>query len=353
MNALIISLKFHPGHFSHLIANYKMLFEDGFKTYLYVQERFNEMDIENKYQKLNSTSDLKKFQKIDVAVFWFPSLRNIPEMIRLRLLYKAKVFYVYHEPFESIASYYKAGFDLKKIFKICLINVVHVPILLLARGVILPSASSFETYRKKYTFLNTNFIQMNLLFDDEAKIETSSQKKYFSYIGTIAADHAFNRFVDFATEAIKNNWLKDLSFQICTSSTLSDQDLDILKPFLESGRIRINSGKPMSNSEINSYYNESAIVWNAYNRSMQSGVLPKAFMFGTPVVMLRRNANEYLENMKTGVFIEDNGNLFEIKSAAEEILSRQNYYFEHCRKMFINKFYYRNQAKSFFELINK
>ena len=58
MNALIVSLNFNPGHFSHLIANYKLLEDVGYKPYLYVNEAFNKMDnaylldkdfIENKY----------------------------------------------------------------------------------------------------------------------------------------------------------------------------------------------------------------------------------------------------------------------------------------------------------------
>lgn len=352
MNALIISLKFHPGHFSHLIANYKLFSENNFQSYLYVNEKFNKMDEENNFNKINDKNGLKGLGHVDVAVFWFPSLNNIWEMFRLRFFFGSKIYYVYHEPFESIISYYKSGFGFKKIFKICLINIVHVPILLLSHGVILPSATSFSTYKKKYTWLNNNFSQINLLFDDEAQLINTPDKKYFSYIGTIAADHAFNKYVDFVVSAVENSWLLGLNFQICTSSTMPEREMEILRPYMQTGRIVINSGKPMKNSEINTYYRESAVVWNAYNRSMQSGVLPKAFMFGAPVVMLRRNANEYLENMNTGVFIEDNGNLLEIKSAVEEMISRKEHYFQECRKMFFDKFYYRNKAKDYLALIN-
>ena len=52
-------------------------------------------------------------------------------------------------------------------------------------------------------------------------------------------------------------------------------------------RLKLVVGKPMSNLEINNYFNKSLVVWNAYRRSMQSGVLPKAYMFGTPVIIVK------------------------------------------------------------------
>lgn len=351
MKALIVSLKFHPGHFSHLIANYKLFSEKNFDTYLYVDPLFNKMDEKEHFQKINSPKEFKKFEKIDVAVFWFPSLKNILEMFRLRFFYGAKIFYVYHEPFDSIKNYYSAGFNVKKIFKICLINLVHVPILLLSHRVILPSPSSYKIYKKKYTFLNDQFVHINLLFDDEANLETIPEKKYFSYIGTVAADHAFDRYVDFVVAAVKNSWLPTLDFQIATSSVIPTREMELLKPLLESGRIKINAGKPMKNSEINQHYRESAVVWNAYHRSMQSGVLPKAFMFGSPAIVLRRNASEFLDHLNTGVLIEDNGNLDEIKSAVEELCAKKEHYFHHCRNKFFDKFYYRNKAQDYLSLL--
>ncbi len=204
MNALIVSLKFNPGHFSHLVANYKLFEKLGFTSYLYVNKLFNKMDEKNEFKKLNSACEIKKItqinklEKIDYAMFWFPSLQNLVEMIRLKFFYKAKIGYVYHEPFDSIKNYYDSGFRFKKIVKICLIHLLNITVLLLSNHVILPSQNSFDLYKKKYTFLNSNFILIDLIFDDEANGMVNPQiKKYISYIGTITANHAFNRFVDF------------------------------------------------------------------------------------------------------------------------------------------------------------
>ena len=132
MKAIIVSHKFHPGHFSHLVANYKLFRDCGFSPFLFVNKSFNAMDGKSEFNKINTSSELKKLGSVDAAVFWFPSLRNIVEISRLRVIFKSRVVYVYHEPFDSILNYYKAGFTIKRIFKICLINLVNIPVILLS-----------------------------------------------------------------------------------------------------------------------------------------------------------------------------------------------------------------------------
>lgn len=351
MNALVISLNFHPGHFSHLVANYRLFEDSGYTAHLYVNKTFNKMDEKKVFSKLNYPSELKKLKNIDVAVFWFPSLKNIIEIIRLKIFFKTKIVYVYHEPFDSIQSYYKSGFRFKKILKICLINLVNMPVLFLSQKIILPSLASLALYEKKYTLLNNNYVHMPLLFDDEAQLTQAPPKQFMSYIGTVAADHAFDRYVEFVEAAVKRSWLLGTRFLIATSSTIPAAQEKLLRPLMDSGRIAIFSGRPMKNSEINNFYQESQVIWNAYNRSMQSGVLPKAFMYGAAVIVLRCNANEFIDNHSTGVLINDNKNLDEIRDAALEIISKKDDYFFNCRNKFLEKFYYKNKKKDYLSLL--
>lgn len=352
MNALIISLNFNPGHFSHLVANYKLFEDEGFTSHLYVNQAFNKMDEKNELRKINFSSELSKLKDVKVAVFWFPSLKNMYEVIRLRFFYQAKVIYIFHEPFDSFKNYYNSGFRFKKILKICLINLVNIPIILLSHKIVLPSASSYALYGKKYAKLNNNYVSISLIFDDEAAMQQAPLKKYISYIGTVAADHAFDRYVEFIVAAVKNAWLPEMTFLIATSSVIPSLQREQLELMMHTKRIVISSGHPMKNSEINSYYGESLLVWNAYNRSMQSGVLPKAYMFGAAVIVLRRNANEFLDNYKTCVLISDNKNCDEIKAAIEEIMSKKEFYFQNCRSKFFEKFYYKNKSAEFLSLLN-
>ena len=289
---------------------------------------------------------------VGVAVFWFPSLKNIWAIFKLRFFLKAKVIYVYHEPFDSIRNYHSSGFGFLKILKICLINIVNFTVLLFYNKIILPSSNSLCLYEKKYKWINNNYVMIPLLFDDEGndliKIE---DKKYISYIGTVAADHAFDKFVNFAVSAMKNNWFPECQFLIATSSLIPQKERNQIQPFLANQKIHIQEGFPMTNSTINGYYESSALVWNAYNRSMQSGVLPKSFMFGTPVIVLKRNANEFIENKITGLLVEDNNDIQEIKGAVEYILSRNEIFLVNCRTKFKNTFYYKSKIDVFKKLV--
>ena len=352
-NVLIVSLHFNPGHFSHLIANYKLFEECGYKPFLYVNESFNKMDTRGEYSKINNFREIKKLKSIELAIFWFPSFRNIFEIIRLRIHYNSTIAYVFHEPFDSIKNYYNSGFNVIKILKICLINLINILVIMLSHKIILPSSKALKLFKNKYYFINKNFKLIPLIFDDEASnLIKMNDKKYISYIGTIATDHAFDCYVNFIVSSIKYGWFPELSFLIATKNIIPRKEKKKLEPYLSSGRIFIAEGNPMTNEEINGYYNDSLIVWNAYNRSMQSGVLPKAYMFGAAIIGSFQCDNEFIENHKTGALVEDNKNIIEIKNAITEILDKKELFFANCRTKFLEIFYYKNRMNDFMELTN-
>ena len=351
-NILIVSLNFNPGHFSHLVANYKLFEDAGYNPYLYINAEFNKMDKNEKYNKINFANDLKKIKSVELALFWFPSLFNIVEIIRLRVLYKSTIAYVYHEPFESIKKYYNSGFSFRRILKIYLIDLISIVVILLTHKIILPSSKAFNLYKEKYSFYNKKFTNIPLIFDDEASnLIKLNYKKYFSYIGTIANDHAFCNYINFIESAIKNQWFPNLLFLIATKSIIPNKERKIIEPYLNSGRIIISEGHPMTNEEINSYYNDSLIVWNAYNRSMQSGVLPKAYMFGAAVIGSYQCDNEFVDNHKTGVLVKDNNNVNEIKSASNEMIEKRNLFYLSSRNKFLDNFYYKKNIEKFVSLL--
>ena len=344
MKAITISLNFNPGHFSHLMASYKLLEDCGYESYLYINPRFNQFDENNEFRKINTPAQLAQLSEIKIAVFWFPSIRNIWEAIRFKFFLKSQIVYIYHEPFDSIKNYYNSGFRFKKIVKICLINIVNMPVLLLADNIILPSNAAFSLYQKKYLWINKNASRIPLLFDDETTGNiTTVAKQYISYIGTVAADHAFDKFVTFVDIAITNNWFDDMVFLIATGSQIPEQQKAIIDKHQASGRLRISAGHFMTNAEINEHYRNSIVVWNAYNRSMQSGVLPKAYMFGTPVIVLAKNANEYILDDHTGILIDDNNNIQQIKDAIQKITSNKEIFVHNCRELFLNVFFYKSK----------
>ena len=107
----------------------------------------------------------------------------------------------------------------------------------------------------------------------------------------------------------------------------------------------------MTNDEINREYSNALLIWNAYERTMQSGVLPKAFMFGTTAIVMKKNLMEELKNGDVVVTIDDNKSFEQITEALNQILSNKSYYTVVCRKCFENLFYYRSSLEKMKEIL--
>ena len=114
-----------------------------------------------------------------------------------------------------------------------------------------------------------------------------------------------------------------------------------LNNLIHTGRLTITQGRPLSNEEINLRYSESLVVWNAYERTMQSGVLAKAFMFGTPVIVLKKNLMQELQECNAVVTIDNNKSFEQITIAIKTILNSGNAINAACRECFERLFYYK------------
>lgn len=335
--ALISSLKFRPAHLSHLIASYKQFEDLGYKAILFIHPDF----IPFLPIGIHYCTSLNKKVSYSVALFWFPCLKNIFVMWRLRFIYKSTVLYVIHEPVEKYSVYRHAGNSHWETIKIFLKNYVNVLMAMLSHKILLPSKKAVELYESNhYDRINSDYHYFPLIYDDEYLSKTGD-RKFFSYIGNISQDHAFDNYVDcisFFEE--KRLFESELSFLIATKSTV--RITPKVKILLSSGRLIIVDGKPMSNAEINSYYQQSFIVWNAYSRSTQSGVLVKSLMFGTSAIVMRYNQSEFIQNNKGVVAIDNNMDYIEISNAVRLILDNFQRYSADAREIFKHYFFYKN-----------
>ena len=344
MKALIISLNFHPGHVSHMIASYKQCTELGYESFYFVDENFeNFLPADSKILK----NGVDKYPDVDLAIFLFPSQKNLKLIWDLKRK-ETKILYIFHEPLAPMKEYRKAGFSYSYLLKLWIINRVSSLTVKWSDIVLLPSRKAVEFYEGNKIYTNKNYHYVPLMYDDEkTPFYNSLERSYFSYIGTIAADHSFSEYIDFVIWAISNNKLPNLKFLIATKSTFVVPE--ILK---HTNRVVIKQGKPFSDSEINEYYAMSLVVWNAYNRTTQSGVLAKSFMFGTPALVLRKNLNEFTADNVEVKAISDNKNCEEIADSLQQILKNYDSFTINCRKRFENSFYYRVYNDLIKQLIN-
>lgn len=344
MKALIISQNDHIGHLSHVLAWYKLYQEIGYNSIIYIHPKLR-TNVPNGFEVIST--DQKLSEQYDVALIHAPNAKNIQLIFNLRKLGCKDIAYVFHEPIDSFKPFKDAGFSWKYIMKLRLANLYSAAMTYLPNHIILSSKEAIKHYSNSSLYRRNAYTYIPLIFDDEySDLYKAKRRLYFSYIGTIAADHSFQEYLDFVSYAIKENKCKNVKFLIATKS-----HFDVPKEILASDRVVIQKGRPMTNEEINTYYASTFCVWNAYARTTQSGVLAKSFMFGTPALVLKRNCNEFVHDGIEIRAIEDNANKQEIASAIEEVIRNFDHYSKNCRKQFMESFYYRKYNKQIEVLI--
>lgn len=343
--AIIVSLNFNPGHVSHMVASYKQSEELGYKSSLYIHPQFKDY-LPDGIDFLCYGED--KLSNPSLAIILFPSLNNLKLIMSLKAC-GSKVVYVFHEPLAKFSEYRRAGFSIKALLKLWVVNRVSAWTVKKSDVIILPSRKALQYYSSNTLYNNENYHYLPLMYDDECcELDLSRKREYFSYIGTIAADHSFTEYLQFVRWAVKNNRLPEAKFLIATKSKF-----DLPEDLINNPRVAVQTGRPLSDNEINNFYSRSLVVWNAYTRTTQSGVLAKSFMFGTPVVVLEKNENEFASDYVEGRLISDNTDVIEIETAVKEIILNFESYKNNCRERFLSTFYYKNYNSNIEEILSK
>lgn len=346
--AVIYSLNFNAAHIAHLLASYQQCKELGYESILCIHQRF-EPYLTGK--NINYVIYKTPFQlkEVSLSLFLFPSLHNVIIATYQKLFMQTKILYLFHEPLDTIRSYVPYN-KKKEIVLILLKHMVSLISVLLSDKVLLPSAKSYDLYKRKYAFLNRQYAYLPLLYPDNQPA-VQPIRKYFSYIGGISKDHAFNEYLSFVTRAIEEGFMANqLNFLIASRNPLNLENPNIHR-LLKSGRLTIQQGRHLTTEEINFYYAQSYVIWNAYNRTNQSGVLANSFMMGTPGIVMKTNLSEFVKDRVEVISINDNTNYQEISLALEELMSNYTQYSTAARSCFLRNFYYKAHNKHFQEII--
>ena len=353
MKAILVSKRFHPGHVSHIEANYKLLKEYGFNVSFALHERYRTFSGSSFRGRKASATDYLQLRTGDLFIVWFPSLSVFFDMLLVRLLSSARVVYVYHEPYTSFASYRVAGFSRMKVYKVTAISILNKLLCGLSHKIILPSTRAFNALQEA-RFNPTRFAKINLLFFDEAlPAQINQRRQYIAYIGTIAEDHAFEEFVNLILATSSNVNLLPYKFLIATRSKIPEKFSSLIEICLKSGRLVVHCDVPMTNDQINCFYAKSYVVWNAYKRSMQSGVLPKAYMFGTPVLMSFSNQSEYFVDSVHGVLLSDCYSVEEFEQAIARLQTSWSAMSRNCRSYYLQNFDYHALSSAYMNFVSE
>jgi len=338
----IVSLRCNPAFIQHLIAYAKAVTELGHEVVLLLDPAYQHFTELREVAPILEPGANLCADSWTHAVFLNVALENRELADALRHQ-NTKILYVYHEPWQMSVSYL-FGEGIKSTLKAILAHRTTIPMLRIANMVILESQFGLEAYQGSDARFNGACTSFPQIYDDEAPNDLPSllaPKRYFAFIGALCHSHGFDQFVTFMQNSLEQG--KNVTFLIASRNPFPAHILRSARLRPNLGNIEIRCGQPLTNDEMNRCYAESFCVWNIYRRSTQSGVLPKAFMFGTPVIASKLGSfPEYIEEGVNGRFAtaEDHQG---IQKALEEIRRNIGTYAANCRRTFVDTFFYRSR----------
>lgn len=253
-----------------------------------------------------------------------------------------KIVYMLHEPLVGINELIAEGRDIIKTIGA---NIINTILCAKADKVLLASEKGKIDYEKYMRKWNNHYDIFPLIFLDEYDSTKEIKRKYFSFIGGFTDAHACKDFLKFVDYCLSEDI--DMIFLIATKTDLSELQKRVeYQKAINSGRLIICSGRPMTVNEINDLYRQSICVWNAYNRSTQSGVLANAMMQGTPAIVNEcGSANEIVKDRIAGCYIQmppDNEQVLECYRYIEAHLNEME---SAARRVFMTHYYYKNHIE--------
>ncbi len=357
--AAVISLNYTYAYTSHMIALGKLLEALGFVVTFILDEKYLSRADFGAIGDAISRGLHSKSAKLpfDLAIFCNSATQNHSFARELRQQ-ETTVLYIYHEPEFIWSQELLRSEGMIKTARFIVSTYCSVRTLRESSGVIVSSSHARTLYERNYGRLNSNVNIMPLLFDDEIGepgFESMRQeKRFFGFVGTACKAHAFDAFVACAKYALRNG--STIPFAIATRVDLSsflraDREFGQL---VNEGRIHLQHGRELSNDEINHYSLSCFCVWNVYRRSTQSGVLPRAFMAGSPVLTSRIGSfPEYVHEGFTGEFADLNDGPAAILDVVARMQEHCLNYVDRCRKSFMDTFYWKANLNRLAEIIDK
>jgi glycosyltransferase involved in cell wall biosynthesis len=347
---LLLSLRANPAFVQHLAAYAKGVSELGYSPAFLLDPAYKAYSNLEEIGPCLDSLDSALAAHPSHAIFLNPAMANVQAARRLKKA-GARILYLYHEPWQMSRQYLQGeGFGAS-----CRATLAHrftIPLLRIADQVIVPSQFALSVYQASDVRFNPRVAYLPLLYDDDGPSDVLPllpQKKYFSYIGKPCRAHAFDQFLQTMRTAFQREL--DVTFLIASRFPLPDGLFDDETFAKNRDRIEVRCGRLLTNQQINACYEQSICVWNIYRRSTQSGVLPKALMFGTPLLGSNTGSfPEFLADSLSGQILpgDDPQGILE---AFQQFQDRLASYAEGCRRKFLSTFYYRTRLKDLARLL--
>ncbi len=338
---VLVSLRYNPAFVQFLIAFARALGELKYTVRFLLAPGYEAFrELEEVAPVLTNIESLES-AKVTHAIFFNVAGQNAGIAAALKQN-DVRIIYIYHEPWKASLRFL-ASDGLVATMKAATAQQLSVAMMKVADAIILGSRYALDTYRRDHIGNNSNAWYFPLIYDDEAgdvSPERLHGKVYLSYLGNISRVHGFDCFVNVMRDLLQRG--VDINFLVASRQPLPGyvaQDR-LLRSY---SQVVYRCGRVLQAAEINQCYADSFCIWNLYRRSTQSAVLPKAFMFGTPVIASQGGSfPEFVRDGENGRFARL-GDLQGIREAVEDMRTNRNAYAANCRRTFLETFLYRSR----------
>lgn len=205
--------------------------------------------------------------------------------------------------------------------------------------IILHSSRGLRLFEQRYPKFSGGKYLIPLQFKDEELLSLNGKRRYLSFLGRADRAKGIDLFFSFVEELaeIAGDW----QFQIVTSSNILGH-LEKLSPLARQKLWVINKPQ-LTDRDLRQAAASSLSVLALYKETMQSGVIPVAWMQGAPVIGTDiEGITEWIRDRETGVIVSRSPTAPEIEAAITYIRTHFDEMSARCRSAYLSNFDDRN-----------
>ncbi|MCH2185129.1 glycosyltransferase, partial [Myxococcota bacterium] len=257
------------------------------------------------------------FQEHPPSTLVFMNLNPLVDRLTIRIARKAnpavRVVSFLHEPHTT----QKLVYGFKRASLLYVYEFFSRGMARLSDAVILPSENAGEVFDRFFSGFRGDARIIPLPYADE-RCDEEFERRYVSFVGHIG--NAYQKGFDLFLEMVEENAKRSgkLVFQLVTGEN-PENALSALSPSARESLSVVHQDR-LTDQKISQAVRQSLAVVLLQRRVMQSGVLPVAFMNGTPVIASDLEGfTEFVDEGKTGCILPVDPTLEQRFEAIERI----------------------------------
>lgn len=367
-NYYIFSIKNAPGLFKEFVLLRKKFIDQGHYAKLFISKLYEKQKI-SEIEPVEYIGSSKNFSQIIKDSLLFPFLlRKISKGIKaspksqndFAMFYNSHpihliiqfFFKIFHKKIQIVTCLHEPYVPKEERKQFGTVRAIYISFILFLQKISISisdrivtfSPHSTELFKKHFPSHRHKLIQSNLLIENPPTSKTNQPRKYFSMIGTVNKNKAVGDLIKAVNFLVENGGY-DLKFKIVTGSNVEEYTKE-LKPGWEK-YFEVRSNSFLTDEEINEAIRASYGVVILHTTASQSGVMPLASSFSTPILCRKITAFEQ--------FQKDEENLLSVNFDSKEFLEKcqniknKNEHFVKKSKALFDKHFSENNFKEFYK----